>query len=151
MVDDRLFTCVGGDSVTDMMLSMIGKHHGELFAEQVRGLIQLKPEQYGSEQQNLLMHSLNGKSATQMQRVLRAMESHIESPLPLPTLCERVGINPRTLVRHTQEAFGCSPKALYNKVRLERAKSLLAFTSKEITEIGLLCGCLLYTSDADDE
>lgn len=139
-VDGRFFTSVGGDSVTDMMLSIIARHHGELVAEQVRGMILIKPESFDIEQQNLLARSLNGKSARRVQRVLLTMENNVESPLPIPRLCVRAGINSRTLVRHTQEAFGCSPKALYIRVRLERAKTLLAHSANGITDIALSCG-----------
>lgn len=140
VVDDRVFTSVGGDSVTDMMLLMIARQHGELFAEQLRGTIHLKPAQAGFVQQNLLSRSLNGKSAQQLQRVLKMMEDHIETPLPLPQLCEHIGTNARTLIRHTQAAFSCSPKTLYVRVRLERARSLLAHTSQGITDIAIACG-----------
>lgn len=140
VVDDRIFTSVGGDSVTDMMLLMIARQHGELFAEQLRGTIHLKPARDGFVQQNLLSRSLNGQSAKQLQRVLKIMEDHIETPLSLPLLCEHIGTNTRTLIRHTQAAFSCSPKALYIRVRLERAKSLLAHTSQGITDIAIICG-----------
>ena len=140
IIDGSVFTCVGGDSVTDMMLEMIASQHGELFAEQLRGTILLKPAQIGSEQQNLLSRALNGKSASRLQYVLKLMQDHIEQPLSLPRLCELIGINTRTLVRDTQEGFGCSPKVLYSRVRFERARSLLAHSSKDITHIAISCG-----------
>jgi len=140
VVDDHVFTSAGGDSVTDMMLQMIARQHGELFAEQLRGTILLKPARIGIDQQNLMARALNGKSANRMQQVLKLMQDHIETPLSLPGLCELIGINPRTLVRYTQEGFGCSPKVLYSRVRLDRARSLLAHTSQNITNIAISCG-----------
>jgi AraC-like DNA-binding protein len=65
----------------------------------------------------------------------RALES-----VDLAALAQEFGLSPATLRRHCLEAYGVPPKVLQMRLRLDRAKELLAVTSDTVEAIAQAVG-----------
>ena len=68
------------------------------------------------------------------------MERHLETPLTLATVAERSGVSARQLQRLFEQELGATPRHWYLRLRLERARQLLAETDLDILSVGLACG-----------
>ncbi|WP_282608645.1 GlxA family transcriptional regulator [Pelagibius sp. Alg239-R121] len=140
VVDNRIWTCSGGDSVTDMILYFLSERHGLTLAEKVRRMILLKPAQAVRHQRDILVHEQTSDAELVGEQLLGLIEENIEAPLSIQELCARLSVPQRSLNRICHLLFGCAPKEVYLNARLERAKSLLANTRFTVTDIAGLCG-----------
>jgi transcriptional regulator GlxA family with amidase domain len=68
------------------------------------------------------------------------MEQHLEDGISIPALAASVGLSRRQLERVFLEKTGMSPAQAYTRVRMERAKSLLAHSRLPMIEIALDVG-----------
>lgn len=74
-------------------------------------------------------------------RALAALlESGYDRGLRIEDLARDLGLDRSTLFRRFRDRYGCSPKAWLQRVRLERAKALVAAGDLTVAEIGRRCG-----------
>src|SRR5690606_32780394 len=64
----------------------------------------------------------------------------LELPISSAELAEQAGLSVRQLERLFQKYLGCTPRAHYVELRLQRAHRLLTHSSLSVTEVGLACG-----------
>lgn len=139
-LDAGTATCIGGDSVTDMMLRYLKAAHGPETVAAARRAVFLKPARSEG-----LMRALGCSAPGQdldprLQRCLHILDQSIAAPPFIPALCRDAGLPERTLGRLTRAAFGCSPAALALRIRLHHAESLLRHTPRSVQEISADCG-----------
>lgn len=75
-----------------------------------------------------------------LDQVIELMESHVETPLSIAELAQRMGVSVRQLERRFQTTLGCSPKAFYRSLRLKRGRALVEQTSMPIADIAVSVG-----------
>lgn len=136
----KVATCIGGDSVTDMMLQYFELAYGSDMATAVRRAVFLKPARSEG-----LMRALGCRTPVQeldprLQRCLQILDQSIANPPSIPGLCRDAGLPERTLGRLTQAAFGCSPAALALRIRLHHAAALLRLSPNSIQSVSADCG-----------
>lgn len=73
-------------------------------------------------------------------RMIALVRAHLEDPLPLTVLADRLGVTPRTLTRRCTSALGTSPGAVARHLRLSAARQMVEGTSQSIAEIAVRCG-----------
>jgi AraC-like DNA-binding protein len=71
---------------------------------------------------------------------LRALQSRALEEIDLAGLAAEFGVSPATLRRHCVEAYGIPPKVLQGRLRLDRAKELLATSDQTIEAIAAHVG-----------
>lgn len=59
----------------------------------------------------------------------------LPAEIPIEELARRLAVSPRTLIRRFQRATGLSPQAFVQKLRVERARTLLETTDLRLTQI----------------
>lgn len=136
----RIWTCSGGDSVTDMILDYLSVEHGASIAAQVRRRILLKPAQRRGHQRDILIEEHSSDMEIIGEQMLDLIENNIETPLSIAQLSARLSVPRRSLHRVCERLFGCGPKTAYMNARMSHAKTLLVNTRMPIAEIALRCG-----------
>ncbi len=139
-LDRNRFTCAGGTASLDMMLHLIEEDHGNHLAlqvaeqflhERIRGL---------EDEQRMTLRQRVGVGHPKLIEAVRHMENNLEEPLSTAELASLAEISVRQLERLCQKYLGCTPRAHYVELRLQRAHWLLTHSSLSVTEVGLACG-----------
>lgn len=74
------------------------------------------------------------------------LQDTLEKPLSIDDLAQNLGYSASQVRRQFRHYFHTSPSAYREKRRLERAAVLLAFTPRNIAQIGLRCGYQNHSS-----
>lgn len=74
-------------------------------------------------------------------RAIKFMREHISKPINAGDVAKGVGVGRRLLERKFKVAMGSSPLAVLQKLRIERAKSLLADPDLTLAFVADQCGC----------
>jgi transcriptional regulator GlxA family with amidase domain len=139
-IDRNRYTCAGGTSALDMMLSLIARENGrEIAAAAADQLIHHRIRE-PREHQRMDVRMRLGVAHPRVVAVIARMEDTIEAPLSCFELARQVGLSTRQLERLFEKYIGQSPTKYYVGLRLERARDLLRQTCRPILEIALACG-----------
>ena len=88
-------------------------------------------------------HAMNGKRGEHcdiVAKVARYVEENYNLPLKISEIAERFFVNPAYLGQQFAKKKGCPLNHYINKVRMEKAKELLAGTNRRVYEIALETG-----------
>ena len=80
---------------------------------------------------SLYMHPQTHRSLTQAREFMRHAYSH---PVSLPDVAARANLSPYHFLRVYKRAYGETPHEFLTRLRIERAKTLLARGSHNVTE-----------------
>ena len=81
-----------------------------------------------------------GTNNRKLLKVIEAMENHLEDPLNIPTLAAIVNVSERELERLFSRHLQQSPGRYYRAKRLQRARSLLQQTDRQVVDIAMASG-----------
>ncbi len=136
----EVVTCAGMGSTLDVVLSVIGRFvtAAELVTltniflhERIRDFRSNQPFTGH-------MGLFTGDHA--VDRAIALMQQHIEEPISIRFIVERLQTSNRTLERRFRDHLNCSPNTFYRQLRLARANNLLLNTDMSIQAIALACG-----------
>ncbi|SNC65903.1 Transcriptional regulator GlxA family, contains an amidase domain and an AraC-type DNA-binding HTH domain [Marinobacter sp. es.048] len=144
-VDRERMTCTGGTVPMHMMLSFLGRRHGQELSNAISHMFVCDRIREDREQQPMPMHPGLAKAQPKLAEAAQLMEANIEEPIELQELAMLAGISRRQLERLFLKHMGCTPSRYYLRVRLNRARRLLKQTSCSIVEIASLCGFISAT------
>ncbi|WP_244890854.1 GlxA family transcriptional regulator [Modicisalibacter xianhensis] len=136
---DRL-TCGGGTAAMDMMMTLIGQHHGQRLAERVSEHFVCERIRMGDEPQHVPLRSRLGHAPQSLIDAVALMESNIEEPLTTHELAEHLGISRRQLERLFKKYLQAVPSRYYLDLRLQQARKLLRETDQAVGDIALQTG-----------
>lgn len=139
-IDRNRYTCAGGTSSLDMMLSLITNHVGHELALAVADQLIYHRIREGTERQRMELRARLGISHPKLLAAISCMEDNLEEPLSCSDLAIKVGLSTRQLERLFQKYLNHSPTRYYLGLRLDRARYLLTQTSLPIIEVALACG-----------
>ena len=134
VLDGNRITCGGTTTTFELMLHLIGQHHGAMLRLEVAALF---------------MHGEADPRADPLMRLPRdrlvqaavsIMRRNIETPLPVGQIAERLNLSQRGLEAHFARATGMSPRAVYTALRLRQARLLAERTTLSVAEIATRCG-----------
>lgn len=136
---DRL-TCPGGTAPIDMMLHLIALRAGEALANAVAEQIVHPRIRPGHDPQRMTPGERYQFDNPTISRAIAAMEDNLDEPLSLSELAKASRISQRQLERLFREQMKTTAKAFYVRLRLERARQLLADSGRPVGEIALATG-----------
>jgi len=139
-IDGNRITCSGGISALDMMVALIERDHGRQLAASVGDWFLHTHIREGYGPQRLDLRYRLGIADEKLLRVLGAMETNLESPLPRDVLARQAGISLRQLERLFHAHVGHGIHQHYRWLRLERARQLLRETSLPVLDVALATG-----------
>ncbi|MBO9653393.1 MAG: GlxA family transcriptional regulator [Agrobacterium tumefaciens] len=139
--DGRIITCPGGPAI-DLASHLIRRHCGALRARKSIEYLLIGDER-GKQAGGSSTPDSSETSVYQNDLVLRAigyMKDHLDANGSLKEVAKFVGTHPRQLHRLFIANTNTPPANYWRKLKLERARKLLADTSMNITSIGFECG-----------
>jgi transcriptional regulator GlxA family with amidase domain len=139
-IDQPVVTCLGGDSVTDLMLDALSRTFDPAIAENVLRHILLKPERSEAFIASVGLRGSIKDLDPRLARYIQVIEQTLGAPRPLPEVCPAIAVSARTLSRLTQAAFNCAPGALSSRIRLDYAAQQLRSTSRQLSDISEASG-----------
>jgi AraC family transcriptional regulator len=81
-----------------------------------------------------------GLAGWQEKRVAQYIEEHLSEDIPLATLAEVARLSAYHFVRSFKQSFGLPPHRYMSRLRVERAKALLADPAMSVTRVGFSLG-----------
>ncbi len=139
-IDGRRITSAGGTASLDLMLTLIGREHGEALAVAVSEQFVLGRIRSRQDHQRMQIASRYGVHNKKLVQVIGEMQRHSEQPLSSQALAERVSVTPRQLERLFRQHLGETPSNFYLALRLDKARQLLRQSELSVLEVGLACG-----------
>ena len=136
-IDGDRLTCGGGTAAMDMMMTLVGRHHGSELAERVSARFVLERVRTGSEPQ---AQPRPAEIPESLAEALALMEANIEEPLTTAELAEHLGMSRRQLERLFKKHLQAVPGRYYLDLRLKRARRLLRESECPAGEVALLTG-----------
>ena len=139
-IDGNRIICSGGISALDMMVALIERDHGRQLAASVGDWFLHTHIREGYGPQRLDLRYRLGIADEKLLRVLGAMETNLESPVPRDILARQAGISLRQLERLFHAHVGHGIHQHYRWLRLERARQLLRETTLPVLDVALATG-----------
>jgi transcriptional regulator GlxA family with amidase domain len=139
VVDGSILTCAGATAALDMMLQLIGAHHGQDLARQISGQFLHGGIRAAADDQRRMLLGM-GVTNSVVQKAVSLMEAAIEEPVALADLTRRTGVSQRQLERLCKRYLGATPAQYYVQLRLERARRMLRQTDMSVAEVAIACG-----------
>ena len=139
-IDRDRYTCSGGTGSLDMMLHIIAQAHGQQLAAAVSGVFMHDRMRTESDQQLMIDRIRLLRKSAKLANAIRLMTAHLEQPLPTAEVARRSGVSMRHLERLFKKHERCTPQRYYLRLRLQRARSLLAQTGLSIMNVALATG-----------
>ncbi|BCW90791.1 HTH-type transcriptional regulator CdhR [Alphaproteobacteria bacterium SO-S41] len=139
-IDGNRMTCAGGVAALDMMSAMIERDHGAALGRRVSEWFLQTKRRQGGDAQRMSLRERTGVVSPAVLAALSAMEAHVEEPLGAAGLTTAAGVGYRQLERLFHTHLGETVSRRYRKIRLERARTLLAETAMPVMEVAAACG-----------
>jgi transcriptional regulator GlxA family with amidase domain len=144
--DGSLYTSAGITAGIDMTLSLVEDDHGHAIAlELARKLVMFLVRPGGQAQYS---HMLTRQAVTS--RPLRELQvwmfEHLQEPLTVEQLAERIGMSPRHFTRVCLRETKMNPGQFVDRMRVEAAQQLIDSSVLGLKEVADLCG--FKTADA---
>lgn len=133
IIDGNRITCSGATAAFDLALDLIRSAQGGALALEVAQIFMTRLPETSAPYEGYATDRL-------VRSALLVMRDTLERPLPIGALARRLGCSQRKLEAHVSRAFGITPQRLYRRLRLSRARKLLAETDLTIAEITVRCG-----------
>jgi len=139
-IDGRRITSAGGTASLDLMLTLIGRDHGEELALAVSEQFVLGRIRSRQDHQRMQIASRYDVHNKKLVQVIGEMQRHSEQPLGSQQLAELINVSPRQLERLFRQHLHETPSTFYLGLRLDKARQLLRQTDMSVLEVGLACG-----------
>ena len=134
VIDGNRITCGGAMASFDLVLTLIGKHCGEIIRLDVAALF--------LHQSNQPFRTADTKPVRSklVSRALVLMDENIETPVPIPVIAQHLGCSLKSLQRRFARSLDATPGQVYRHRRLIAARGLAESTNLSIAEIAARCG-----------
>jgi transcriptional regulator GlxA family with amidase domain len=146
IVDRTRFTSAGGIGAFDMMLDLIGAHHGEALSRKVAEWFVHDRIRATADRERLQLRLRTGIRDDLVLNAVAMMEKHDEKKRDVPAIAKRLGVSAGRLARAFRDEFDLGPAEYQRQMRMEQARDLLAHSKMSVREVGLACGYASFSS-----
>jgi len=141
VIDRRRVTCCGGAAALDLALHLIQQSHGAALANAAARYVFAPPlRAHGALQSPQAAEPLGNSVPSAVRAAIRVMEAHLESPLSIAEVCQKVGLSHRQLDRLFAQCVRKTPALYYRDIRLDRARGFVTQTDMSMSEISFASG-----------
>jgi AraC family carnitine catabolism transcriptional activator len=141
VVDGDRITCCGGGAALDCALHLIRRKGGDTLANSAaRYLLHERLRPHGAKQSAHPLEPLGRTVPVLVRNAIQLMEENLEVALPIPQICQRIGISQRQLDRLFRRFVRQSPAIYYRDIRLDRARGLVTQTDMPLSEVAVASG-----------
>ena len=139
-IDRTRFSCAGGTTSLDLILTFVMAEHGAEAASLVaENYVHDRIREAAQEQHVTEAIRMAGRNRHLAEAIL-LMERHLEDPLPVDRIAGAVALSGRQLSRLFRDRLHRAPGQFYLDLRIDRAASLLRQTGMSVSEIAVACG-----------
>jgi transcriptional regulator GlxA family with amidase domain len=138
--DGRVWTSAGVTTGIDMALAMVEEDHDRRLADSVAAHLVLYARRPGFQSQFSEELVAQASASDPFGPVVTWLRANLRRPLDVGRLAHRAGMSVRSLHRHCVQELGTTPAKLVEKLRVERARTLLATTQLGTKTIAARCG-----------
>ena len=146
VIDRTRFTCAGGVGALDMMIELIGRHHDRELARQVAEWFVHDRIKATADRERLQLRLRTGIRDGLVLEAVAEMEKTSDRTDAVSAIAGRLGVSMGQLERLFKAEFGVGPAEHYRRVKMERARDLLAHSKMPVREVGLACGYASFSS-----
>ncbi|RFC63774.1 GlxA family transcriptional regulator [Fulvimarina endophytica] len=140
VLDGRFFTTGAAAPALDFMLDLIRARQGHALSLEVAGLYVYDGMQAGDRNQSpVALGRIAGRDPT-LAAAVRLMEAHIDEPLSIAEIADRIGLSRRSLETAFCRLTGRGPGAFYAGLRLHAARRLVVDTDIPLSEVAVRTG-----------
>ncbi len=123
--NDNVWTSAGVTTGIDMALAMLEQDHGsDLMGKAAKGLV-IYAHRPGNQSQFSTLLNQQISAGDQFGEIINWLEAHLDKPIKVEQMAEKVGMSERNFYRRFTESMGVSPAKYLEIQRLERARQLL--------------------------
>lgn len=138
--EQNIYTSAGFTTGIDLGLYLMEEQHGSEIAARLARELVVYIRRDGRDQQLSIYLRYRSHQDQKVHTIQDWIIENIDKKANLEVLADLVHTSPRNLSRIFKDKTGVSVSAFRNKVRFEKAKSLLKNTSYKMTHIARLCG-----------
>lgn len=140
VIDRSRFTSAGGIGAFDMMLDLIGRHHGEELSRGVAEWFVHDRIRASTDRERLQLRLRTGIRDDLVLDAVARLEAGGEGQVEISKVADRLGVTIERLERAFRAEVGPLPGAYYKRMKLKRARDLLEHSTMSVREIGLASG-----------
>ena len=137
-VSGRFYTAGGAAPTLDMMLALIAETCSPALARKVAGSFITDTTAAASQPQIRQPQRAQHNHVTARAHAL--METTLDTPVPIATIAQRLGLSTRALQLQFKATIGLSPQAHYMALRMAEAERLVTQTRRPLHDIALSTG-----------
>lgn len=138
LMENQRITCAGGVATLDMMLDLIGRLKSPTLANEVANALVHTPRPATAPQR--LDDRPKLAKLTLSDRILAVMERHLDFPLSLQEIADRLEVSHKTVLRECLRSFEETPMRLYLRIRLQASRNMLFYEEFSIKDVATACG-----------
>ncbi|MER9457372.1 GlxA family transcriptional regulator [Mesorhizobium sp. M0478] len=139
VVDRDRLTCSGGASTAHLAAFLVDRHLGKALAAKSLRIMMFNEAAKDETAQPTGSLDIVVRDEI-LKRVVLLMQHHLDVPLTIDQIADKLDLNKRRIERHCRSDLGISPQVVYTRIRLDHARHLLARTEKSTSTIALECG-----------
>lgn len=138
--DENIYTSAGIVTGIDLALFLIEIRHGAKIAADVAKSLVVYKRRVGTESQDSVYLQYRNHQDERIHLVQDWIVHNLEKPSTIEFLAEVACISPRNLTRVFKKKTGMTIASYRNKLRVEKAKSMLTHSDYKVDYIASLCG-----------
>ena len=139
VVDRDRLTCSGGASSAHLAATLVDRHIGQAAARKSLNIMIIdKAKTQESPQPGLPLEFTTNDPL--VKKALHLLQRHVNTPMTVNRLAERLKVSRRKLERHFGGSLGMSPADVGHAIRLNKARHLLETTDETVTRIAVETG-----------
>lgn len=146
VIDRTRFTSAGGIGAFDMMLDLIGRHHGEALCRGVAEWFVHDRIRASTDRERLQLRLRTGIRDDLVLDAVARFEAGGEGQVEISKVAAGLGVTIERLERAFRAEVGLLPAEYHKRMKLKRARDLLERSAMSIREIGLASGYQSFSS-----
>jgi transcriptional regulator GlxA family with amidase domain len=124
--DGDLWTSAGVTTGIDMALAMVGGDHGALLAAKVARQLVVYSHRPGHQSQFSSLLDAQTRATVEFAGLIDWVQARLEQPIRIAEMAAEMGMSERSFLRKFKEATGEPPSKYLDRLRIEKARVLLA-------------------------
>ncbi len=138
--DENIYTSAGVTAGMDLALALVEEDHGSQLALQVARNLVLYLRRPGGQSQFSAALSLQGTDRKPLRELEAWVLDHLDQPLTVPVLAQRVAMSPRNFARVFTKEMKTTPAKFVERLRVEAARRRLEESQNSMEMIAAECG-----------
>lgn len=138
--DGNIYTSAGISAGIDLALAWVEEDFGTAAALKVARELVLFLRRPGGQDQVSVSLETQVSHTKAMQELQVWMTEHLDRPLSVDTLADRLAMSARNFARVFAQEFGTTPGHYLLQLRVEAARRLLEQTDKSLMQVAIACG-----------